>query len=149
MRTILLFAFLIFNISAHAQLKFNQHPLESINKWVAVNLDKETEAYNFGFIYIDPTAGLTYHHIGSFKIEEDGTYKLLEKVSEFQMMKQRLSPGRYAVAHVPSSQLEALELEEFPSWYEYYKMEEDSPAYYYSMGHLNNAWGFVRKQKFT
>jgi hypothetical protein len=65
--------FLLITLSTAGQnpLGFNKRFVESEDKWVAFEMDKDS-AYSYGFIYIDPQAGLTFNSEGSFTISSSG-----------------------------------------------------------------------------
>lgn len=95
-------------------------------------------SYNYGFIYIDSEAGLTYNDEGTFKAKKDGTFEI-KKIKEANI-KLRLEPNNVKVAIIPSDLFKALEIEETPDWLKFYKKDLNTVARNYKWGFTYNAW---------
>ena len=68
----ILLIFFACTVQGQTVLKFDKRFVESEDKWVAFQKDKYN-AYSYGFIYIDPQAGLTFNQEGNFIISGNGT----------------------------------------------------------------------------
>src|ERR1051325_2831563 len=90
------------SLKAGAQnpLNFNKLLTESNNKWIAIKT-RQDSVYGFGFIYMDPSAGLTAHDAGSFKLTKDNRF-LATKRPEYQITKVRLDGKQNTVAWIPA-----------------------------------------------
>src|SRR5688572_14435439 len=95
--TLLLLLFTSVNLKAQL-LNFNKRFGESENKWVAIRTKDST--FDFGFVYIDPTAGFTLNYEGKFSILKDGTFIPVRRDS-LSSMKIRLQPNQTRVAFIP------------------------------------------------
>jgi len=135
----LLFLLLIIatNLKGQSTLAFNYRFVESENKWVAIRTGKDS-VYNYGFIYIDASAGLTLQYEGSFTISKDGKY--VPKKIEQAMMKIRLSPNNVRVAFIPSSHYSDLGITEYPDWLHIYLEDTTSIEHLYRWGFLYNGY---------
>ena len=69
MKNLLLTLIFLFTLNCFSQEKliFNSKFTQSEDKWVAFEADS-IGSHNFGFIYIDSQAGLTFDYAGSFKL---------------------------------------------------------------------------------
>jgi tetratricopeptide (TPR) repeat protein len=132
-----------FNCFSQDKLIFNTKFVQSEDKWVAFEADS-IGSHNFGFIYIDSQAGLTFDYTGSFKIEANGKFILKKKELEGSM-KVRLEPNNKLVAIIPESHFSELEISKFPSWLKYYKEDENSIERLYKWGYMYNGWGECAK----
>lgn len=128
---------------AQEKLNFNSKFTQSEDKWVAFEADT-IGSYNFGFIYIDSQAGLTFDYAGSFKINNDGKY-ILKKKEIDGAMKYRLKPNNVLVAIIPESHYNELEISKFPEWLKYYKEDENTIERLYKWGYMYNGWGECSK----
>jgi len=120
------------------KLIFNTKFTQSEDKWVAFEADS-IGSHNFGFIYIDSQAGLTFDYAGSFKIDNNGKFILKKKELEGSM-KIRLEPNNRLVAIIPESHFVELEISKFPEWLKYYKEGENSIERLYKWGYMYNSW---------
>lgn len=136
---IILILLLIISVQLEAQvdLTFDKRFVECEDKWVAFQMDEDS-IYTFGFIYIDSDAGLTLNSEGSFKLLDDGSFKInkLEETS----LKIRLEPNNVTVAVIPDDLLQQLEVEATPEWLKYYKTDVNTIERHYKWGFMYNAW---------
>jgi tetratricopeptide (TPR) repeat protein len=125
------------NLKGQRSLTFDHRFVESENKWVAIRTDKDT-LLNFGFIYIDASAGLTLNYEGSFTISKDG--KFIPKKLENVGMKYRLKPNNVKVAFIPSTKYNELGITEYPDWLKIYLGDTTSVGHLYRWGFLYNGY---------
>ena len=140
MKNILLTIFFLSTLNCFSQEKliFNTKFTQSEDKWVAFEADS-IGSHNFGFIYIDSQAGLTFDYAGSFTIDNNG--KFIHKKKELESsMKVRLEPNNRLVAIIPESRFSELEISKFPDWLKYYKKDENSIERLYKWGYMYNGW---------
>jgi len=140
---ILLLALISCQISAQNSLKFDKRNVQCEDKWVAFQMEKDS-TYLFGFIYIDPSAGLTFHNEGSFKIDSKGVF-IPTKVEKDTRIIARLEPSRIGLALIPEAKFKELEIVKVPEWLKNYKQDENSVAHLYHWGFLYNAWDECEK----
>lgn len=141
----ILYFFLL--ISAHSvaqtELVFNKRLVESEDRWVAFEKKKEDSSYQFGFIYIDAMAGLTFNQEGSFKI--DGSGKYIPHKIENANYKVRLQPNNVLVAFIPENKFSELDIIKVPDWLKIYKGDTNSVSRLYRWGFLYNGWNECAK----
>lgn len=115
-------AMLLFSTIINAQniLKFDKRFVESEDRWVAFQMDKDG-TYSYGFIYIDAQAGLTYNYEGNFKITDEGVF--VPKKLDSTSLKVRLQPNNVKVAFIPESKFSELKIDAIPDWLKYYKTD--------------------------
>jgi tetratricopeptide (TPR) repeat protein len=126
------------SLKSQTILNFNKRFVECEDKWVAFKMDKDS-CYSFGFIYIDEQAGLTYNFEGSFKIFENGDFKMVKKI-ENTNMKIRLNANNVKVAIIPESKFRDLNISATPDWLSNYKTDTNSIKRLYRWGFLYNSW---------
>tara|TARA_R110000850_G_scaffold214008_1_gene339979 strand:+ start:497 stop:1330 length:834 start_codon:yes stop_codon:yes gene_type:complete len=144
MKQYLIFTFLISILSyGQSNLVFDKKFVQSEDKWVAFPADS-TGSYNFGFIYIDSQAGLTFDYTGSFKIDENGKFNLKKKEIEGSM-KYRLEPNNVMVAFIPDTKYSELEINQIPDWLKFYKEDENTIDRQFKWGYMYNGWGECKK----
>lgn len=134
---LILFTILSFSLQAQVELSFDKLFIECEDQWVAFPMDDEG-SHVFGFIYVDPEAGLTINSEGSFKYFDDGSLEV-SRIKETNV-KVRLTPNNTKVAIIPNAQLKALEVEEVPEWLHFYKTELNTAEVQYNRGFMYNAW---------
>lgn len=139
MKFILVIAGSLLSCITYAQLNFNfdKRFVECEDQWVAFNSNKDS-SYSFGFIYIDPEAGLTLNHEGYIKMKEDNSFEVL-KDQEFNL-KLRLEPNNVKVAIIPENLFQKLDIKAIPDWLQAYKKDANTAAYFFRKGFLYNAW---------
>lgn len=139
---LILFTLTTLSLKAQTNLNFNKRFVECEDKWVAFQINKDS-SYNYGFIYIDPTAGLTLNYEGTFKIGSD--LKFIPKKLEKSLMKVRLHANDMKVALIPESKLEELQVNLIPDWLKIYKIDSNSIQRFYNLGYLYNEWNECAK----
>lgn len=139
----LIVLFVSAHLSAQNSLQFDKKFVQSEDKWVAFPKDS-TDAYPYGFIYIDSQAGLTFDYEGTFKI--DGTGKFIPKRREIVgQVKYRLQPNNNLIAFIPDSKFAELSIEKIPDWLKGYKTGEGSVERLYQWGFMYNGWNECEK----
>lgn len=128
---------IVTKLEAQSILKFDKRFVESEDKWVAFQMDKDS-AYAYGFIYIDPQAGLTLNYEGTFKILSTGFF-VPQKIDSANI-KIRLQPNNVLVAFIPEQKFEELKIDPVPQWLKYYKTDTASTERLYHWGYMYNGW---------
>jgi len=124
-------------IKSQNVLNFNKRFVECEDKWVT--FDKNDDGmYNFGFIYIDSEAGLTFDFAGTFTIDPDG--KFIPSKFDTTSIKYRLSPNQVKVSLIPENKFNELQISNPPDWLKYYKTDTASVERLYRWGYLYNGW---------
>ena len=131
-----------FNAKAQSVLTFNKRFVLSEDKWIAFKQGKDS-SHMYGFIYIDPQAGLTLNYQGHFKIDEGGTF--IPGQSDSINMKVRLQPNNVLVAWIPAHKFLELKIEPEPEWLKSYKKDTTSAEHLYRWGYMYNGWGLCSK----
>ncbi|MDA9555607.1 tetratricopeptide repeat protein [Pelobium sp.] len=139
---LILFTLTNLSLKAQTSLDFKKRFLECEDKWVAFQMNKDS-SYNYGFIYIDPTAGLTLNYEGTFKINSD--FKFIPKKLEKSNVKVRLQASNLQVALIPESKLEELKVNLIPDWLKFYKIDSNSIQRFYNLGYMYNGWNECSK----
>ncbi len=138
MRYLLLFLTLFATrLNAQTPLNFDKRFVQSEDMWVAFKPDKDS-AYVYGFIYIDPQAGLTLNYQGTFKILTTGEF--VPKKFDSTNMKVRLQPNSVLVAFIPDNKFQELKISPVPEWLKYYKTDTSSIERLYNWGYMYNGW---------
>jgi len=119
---ILLLVLVSHQLSAQSSLKFDKRNVQCEDKWVAFQMEKDS-TYLFGFIYIDASAGLTFHNEGSFKIDSKGVF-IPTKFEKNTRIIARLEPSRVALAEIPETKFKELDIVKVPEWLKNYKHDE-------------------------
>ena len=117
---------------AQSDLRFDKKFVLAIDNWVAFQADSLGN-HMFGFVYLDPHAGLTLDYSGSFKIEKNGKYSTTKK-ENVGSIKYRLQPNNTLVALIAENKVKELEEELKPKWLESYKSYKDSVEILYQRG---------------
>lgn len=140
----LLIAFSTGAIFAQEKLNFDKRLAQSEDQWITFPKDS-LGSYPYGFIYIDPEAGLTFNYESSFTIDSNGKFFPKEKETT-AVMKYRLDPSQSVlVAFIPESKFSELHIEKTPDWLKFYKKGENSVERLYLKGYQYNAWGECEK----
>lgn len=144
---ILLFCFLSTLVNAQNQLQFNTTNIESVDKWVVFQKHQDSTDYNFGFIYLDASAGLTLDYAGTFKISENGKFikDNSNNLGKTSAMKIRMEPNNVLIAEIPEIKFAELNIEKTPDWLKYYKIGEEDATYKYKIGFLYNGYNQPEK----
>lgn len=140
-KNIILFILISFNINAQS-LKFDKINTQCEDKWIAHQMDKDS-IYSFGFIYIDSQAGLTFNYEGKFKIDKNGKFNRIKE--ELISLKHRLEPNRIALAEIPESKYQELNIQKKPDWLRFYKTDENTIERLFKWGFMYNGWGNPEK----
>ena len=145
MKNLLLTLIFLFTLNCFSQEKliFNSKFTQIEDKWVAFEADS-IGSHNFGFIYIDSQAGLTFDYAGSFKIDNNGAFIFKKKETE-GAMKVRLEPNNVLVATIPESHFSELGISKFPEWLKFYKKDENAIERLYKWGYMYNGWNECAK----
>lgn len=139
---VLVFTLLTFKTFAQNNLSFDKRFVECEDKWVAFSMNKDS-SYTFGFIYIDPQAGLTLNREGNFRFNQDNKLKV-EKLKETNI-KVRLQANNVKVAIIPATMYKKLEIEQYPNWLKFYKTDTTSAQHFYDWGYMYNGWNECEK----
>ena len=139
---ILLIIFFTTTATAQTTLNFDKRFVQSEDRWVAFTAN-EDGSHPYGFIYIDPQAGLTLNYEGTFKILSSGQF--VPTKLDSTNMKVRLKANNVLVAHIPESKFEELKIAAVPDWLKYYKTDTNSVTRLYNWGYLYNGWGECAK----
>jgi tetratricopeptide (TPR) repeat protein len=141
MKSINLAIFLVFLLpillKAQHTLSFDKLFVECEDKWVTFDKNEEG-VYNFGFIYIDSQAGLTFDFAGHFTIEPNG--KFVPTKVDTASIKYRLTPNQVRVALIPENKFIELQISDPPDWLKFYKSDTASVERLYRWGYLYNGW---------
>jgi tetratricopeptide (TPR) repeat protein len=139
---ILLLTCFAINANAQTSLTFNKQFTESNNKWVAIKTEQDS-VFKFGFIYMDPTAGLTIHDAGAFWAKNNKF--IPSKRPEYQMVKVRLDGKQNIVAWIPTGRLKELDVKETPDWLKAYSADTTSASYLFRWAFTYNAANQIDK----
>jgi tetratricopeptide (TPR) repeat protein len=144
MRNIALYFVLFFSIVINAQtnLQFDKRFVECEDRWVSFKMNQDS-TYSFGFIYIDPQAGLTFNYEGRFRVSNEG--KFIYKKQQTNPIKVRLEPNQVRVALIPDLKFDELGVEIIPEWLQFYKGDTSSVERLYRWGYLYNSWDMCEK----
>lgn len=128
-----------FGLKASAQnpLVFNKQFTESANKWVALKTPQDT-IFGFGFIYMDPAAGLSAREGGVLYLGKDNKLTAAKRPPE-ALKVIRLDGMHNTVAWIPSNVLKQLDLPENPDWIKFYKADTTSAQWLFRWGFSHNA----------
>jgi len=118
---LILVTLLATELNAQTTLNFDKRFLQSEDKWVAFKPDKDS-TYAYGFIYIDPQAGLTLNYEGTFKVNPTGEF--VPKKLDSTNMKVRLQPNNVLVAFIPDNKFQELKISPIPNWLKYIRLTQ-------------------------
>lgn len=139
---------LLISLDSFAQndLIFDKTSVDLEDKWVAFK-DNKDDSYNYGFIYIDETAGLTLDYKGKFTIDEAGKFinVIFEESKKTEQIKVRLKPNNLPVAEIPESRFKELNIPKIPEWLRFYKEGENTVSYLYNKGYLLNEYNQIER----
>lgn len=123
---------------SQSKLNFQKRFIQAENKWVALLADT-SGSHAYGFVYTDPTAGLTLDFQGYFKVNADNTYTVKKKENDSQM-KYRIQPNNTLVAIIPENKFTELGVSKVPDWLKFYQTDTVSSSHFYKKGYNYNAW---------
>ena len=136
---------LLFSLNTHAQiaLNFDKNNADCEDKWVAYQKDEKETSYIFGFIYIDPDAGLTFNYEGRFEIDNTGKFIPSKAIKE--LLKARLEPHNGVIAIIPDEKLPELGVKTVPDWLAIYKQGENTVNRLHRWGFYYNSYDMSAK----
>lgn len=125
-----------------AGLSYDVHMSDCEDRWVALFKEPQNAYYAYGFVYIDPQAGFTFHYVGRFTIDTEGNYRVASNPlpPDKASLKIRLDQNGVA-ALLPTRALTQLELPEKPDWLKYYEDKSDPVTHKVSWGFFYNGIG--------
>lgn len=141
---IIILALFAIKLQAQTSLNFNKRFVECEDQWVIFSKMNTDSSYNYGFIYIDAEAGLTLNLEGTFKQQEDGSFKI-KKMNDVNSVKIRLEPNNVKVAIIPESLYTDLQISAVPDWLKFYKTDENTAARQFNWGYMYNGWNECAK----
>ena len=133
------------NAQENNELKFETNFYDAVNKWVVLPKKSTDTTYTYGFIYIDISAGITFHLGGSFFIDKNNKY-IGDAEPGHQMTKKRLdNPNIVKMAVLNNKKMAELNLTKEPDWLVHYKFSEDSVENLKQLGYHFNHVGACEK----
>ena len=133
------------NAQENNELKFETNFYDAVNKWVVLPKKSTDTTYTYGFIYMDISAGITFHLGGSFFIDKNNKY-IGDAEPGHQMTKKRLdNPNIVKMAVLSDKKMAELNLTKEPDWLIHYKFSEDSVENLTQLGYHYNHVGACEK----
>lgn len=133
------------NAQENSELKFETNFYDAVNKWVVLPKKSTDTIYTYGFIYMDISAGITFHLGGSFYIDKNKKY-IGDEQPAHQMIKKRLdNPNIVKMAVLSDYKLKELNLSKEPNWLISYEFSEDSIENLKELGYHFNHVGACEK----
>ena len=133
------------NAQENNELKFETNFYDAVNKWVVLPKKSTDTTYTYGFIYIDISAGITFHLGGSFFLDKNNKY-IGDAEPGHQMTKKRLdNPNIVKMAVLNNKKMAELNLTKEPDWLVHYKFSEDSVENLKQLGYHFNHVGACEK----
>ena len=133
------------NAQENSELKFETNFYDAVNKWVVLPNKSTDTTYTYGFIYMDISAGITFHLGGSFFINKKNKY-IGDAEPGHQMTKKRLdNPNIVKMAVLSDKKMAELNLTKEPDWLVHYKFSEDSVENLKQLGYHFNHVGACEK----
>lgn len=133
------------NAQENSELKFETNFYDTVNKWVVLPKKSTDTIYTYGFIYMDISAGITFHLGGSFYIDKNKKY-IGDEQPAHQMIKKRLdNPNIVKMAVLSDYKLKELNLSKEPNWLSSYEFSEDSIENLKELGYHFNHVGACEK----
>lgn len=142
MKKITLLLLAIISFSGFAQDKtYDTEYFRCENKWVLLPNKENDTINNFGFIYLDRSAGFTYDHGGSYYIK-DGKEMIVSIQPVTNRIMHRLEPNTVRMQIMPDNIREQLKLPKEPVWLSTYREGEDDTDALVKRGwHFNHVGG--------
>ncbi len=133
-------------IGKAAGLSYDVHMSDCEDHWVALYHKPEERDYIYGFVYIDPQAGFTFHFGGRFTIDAFGKYRPAPNPipPDKMSLKIRLE-GNGIAALLPPRALTQLGLPEKPDWLNFYEDKADPLTHKVNWGSFYNGIGDSRR----
>jgi tetratricopeptide (TPR) repeat protein len=136
------------NAQENSELKFETNFYDAVNKWVVLPKKSTDSIYTYGFIYMDISAGITFHLGGSFFIDKNNKY-IGDAEPGHQMTKKRLdNPNIVKMAVLNDKKMAELNLTKEPDWLIHYKFSEDSVENLTQLGYHYNHVGACERALF-
>lgn len=136
------------NAQENNELKFETNFYDAVNKWVVLPKKSTDTTYTYGIIYMDISAGITFHLGGSFFIDKNNKY-IGDAEPGHQMTKKRLdNPNIVKMAVLNDKKMAELNLTKEPDWLIHYKFSEDSVENLTQLGYHYNHVGACEKALF-
>jgi len=133
------------NAQENNELKFETNFYDAVNKWVVLPKKSTDTTYTYGFIYMDISAGITFHLGGSFFLDKNNKY-IGDAEPGHQMTKKRLdNPNIVKMAVLNNKKMAELNLTKEPDWLVHYKFSEDSVENLKQLGYHFNHVGACEK----
>jgi len=133
------------NAQENNELKFETNFYDAVNKWVVLPKKSTDTTYTYGFIYMDISAGITFHLGGSFFLDKNNKY-IGDAEPGHQMTKKRLdNPNIVKMAVLDDKKMAELNLTKEPDWLVHYKFSEDSVENLKQLGYHFNHVGACEK----
>ena len=133
------------NAQENNELKFETNFYDAVNKWVVLPKKSTDTTYTYGFIYMDISAGITFHLGGSFFIDKNNKY-IGEAQPAYQMIIKRLdNPNIVKMSILGDDKVKELNLTKEPDWLSSYKFSEDSVENLKQLGYHFNHVGACEK----
>lgn len=122
-----------------SDLKGKTKYYNAVDKWVVWNKDNNRNTISYGFIYLDNSAGFTYHYVGKAELA-DGKFKNIDDELDDVSIKARIEPNSSLVFVLTKNMLKDLELPDAPDWLSVYKKGSETVEYLKNEGyHYNHA----------
>jgi tetratricopeptide (TPR) repeat protein len=134
-----------------AGISYDVHMSDCEDRWVALYNRPNNDNYTFGFVYVDPQAGFTFHYFGRFTIDASGDYHAASNPlpPDKESLKIRLDQNGIA-ALLPARALAQLDLPQKPDLLKYNEDKSDPVThkinwgfFYNSIGDSQRAAGFL------
>lgn len=142
-RTLLSIALLTATARAGEPFAFTERLSDCENRWAVLPPKAGSDAFIFGFVYVDPQAGFTFHPGGTFKLDAEGRYvRVPDAIDGKVILKARIDAahnGRAAV--LPEVGRKQLGLPEAPEWLGMYADHDDPVAHRVTWGRHYNGVG--------
>lgn len=125
------------------RLQFTTTITENEDRWVVLPPTKpDDDSYMYGFIYIDPEAGFTFHVGGIFSFDKNGDLHVHEKTGV--MLKNRIQRD-HLVARLTPEEITRLGEPSVPDWLDLYKNNIGSTTHKIQWGYAYNHIGAYEK----
>jgi hypothetical protein len=129
-----------------AGLTYDVHMSDCEDRWVVLYHKHNDPDYSYGFVYIDPQAGFTFHFFGRFTIDASGSYHSAPNPlpPDKYSLKIRLDQNGVAALLRPVA-LTQLGLPEKPDWLKFYEDKADPVTHKINWGFFYNGLGDSRR----